>query len=119
MNSNAGFRRIIKAGGYSFKGLKWAFKNEAAFRQELIAVAVLLPLAWWLNVPPIARLLLTFVTASILMTELINSAIEALADRISPEHHPLLGAAKDLGSAAVLIHIVVITFSWLVVVFAF
>lgn len=119
MNKATGIDRIIKAFFYSCAGLKWTIKNEAAFRQELIGVVILVPIAWVINIPVIASLLLTVITATVLITELLNSAIEALADRISDEIHPLLGAAKDIGSAAVLVHIAIAAFCWFMVLISY
>ncbi len=112
-----GLRRIINAAGYSWCGLKTAWKGEAAFRQELFLLVVLLPLACVLGENGVEWALLIGVCLIVLMTELLNSAIEAVVDRIGPEHHPLAGAAKDIGSAAVLIALMLVVLVWGLVLF--
>lgn len=110
-----GWRRIVNAAGYSFSGLKSAWRTEAAFRQEVILVAILLPLALVLGDNGMERALLVSVCLVVLVAELLNSAIEAVVDRIGPEHHPLAGAAKDLGSAAVFVALVMVAMVWALV----
>lgn len=107
-----GLRRIINAAGYSFCGLRAAWRTEAAFRQELILVAILVPLALVLGNNGLERALLISVCMVVLVAELLNSAIEAVVDRIGSEHHPLAGAAKDLGSAAVFVSLVMVVMVW-------
>lgn len=107
-----GFRRIVNAAGYSFSGLRAAWRTEAAFRQEVILVAILLPLAFLLGNTGMERALLISVCMVVLVAELLNSAIEAVVDRIGPEQHPLAGAAKDLGSAAVFVALVMVVMVW-------
>src|SRR5690606_1207649 len=99
--SKSGLQRIVKAAQYSTQGLKAAFKHEAAFRQELLLCAIMMPLAFYLGRNLLEILFLLATLVCVLVVELLNSALEALADQISLEHHPLLGRAKDLGSAAV------------------
>lgn len=110
-----GLRRIINAFGYSLKGFKAAWAHEAAFRQELTACVILLPLALWLEVSSLTKIMLVAVMAIVIIVELLNSAIEAAIDRIGPEAHHLSGAAKDLGSAAVLVALSLMVFVWGVV----
>ncbi|MBV7413547.1 diacylglycerol kinase [Aeromonas encheleia] len=98
-----GVTRIINATGYSMKGLKSAWINEAAFRQELVLVLLLMPLACWLGDSLNQILLLIVISWLVVIVEVLNSAIEAVVDRIGSEHHELSGRAKDLGSAAVFI----------------
>ncbi len=107
-----GLKRIINASKYSWLGLKAAFNHEAAFRQELLLTLVLVPAAIYLGKTlfEIAILLSTLVL--VLIVELINSAIEAIVDRISDEHHELSGRAKDLGSAAVLLALLLMSICW-------
>jgi diacylglycerol kinase (ATP) len=112
MKRNTGFKRIIFALGYSAKGLRAAFSHEAAFRQELLLACVLTPIAFLLDIEPLQRLLLTAVLLLVLIVELLNSAIEAVVDRIGPEHHELSGHAKDLGSAAVLLSLLLAVATW-------
>lgn len=98
-----GVTRIINATGYSMKGLKSAWINEAAFRQELVLVLLLMPLACWLGDSLNQILLLIVISWLVVIVEVLNSAIEAVVDRIGSERHELSGRAKDLGSAAVFI----------------
>ncbi len=100
---NTGWLRIIKAFGYSLSGLKAAWLNEAAFRQEAVLCIILIPLAFLLGNNGLERALLISCFILVLITELLNSAIEALADRISLEQDRLIKRAKDIGSAAVFI----------------
>ena len=101
--SKGGLSRIVAAIGYSYKGLKAAVRYEAAFRQELALAAVLAPCAFFLGRNAFEVLLLIGVVLVVLVVELLNSAIEAVADAVSLESNPLLGRAKDLGSAAVFV----------------
>ena len=109
---NTGIRRIIRATRFSAQGLAYAFRNEAAFRQELALMVVLTPVAFWLGQSMIERLLLILSLLIVLIVELLNSAIEATVDRISDDHHRLAGGAKDMGSAAVFISLVVVAATW-------
>ena len=101
-----GLTRVINAFGYSMKGLRAAFINEAAFRQELLLFIVMTPLAIWLGQNGIEQALLIGSLFVVLIAELMNSAIEAIVDRVGSEWHELSGRAKDIGSAAVLIALV-------------
>lgn len=101
-----GFQRIRNACRYSVDGLCEAWRGEAAFRQEVLLVAVLVPLSFVLPVSGAGRALMIFSVLLILIVELLNSAIEAAIDRISLERHPLAKRAKDAGSAAVLFSLV-------------
>lgn len=103
---NIGLKRIFNAFFYSIAGLKAAWRNEAAIRQELVLLILLGPLALWIGEDALSRALLLGCLLLVLIIELINSAIEAVVDRISDEHHELSGRAKDIGSAAVLIAII-------------
>jgi len=96
-------------------GLRHALQREAALRQELFACAVLIPLAVLLPVPRLERLLLVLSMLLVVLTEFLNSAIEAAIDRISLERHPLSGQAKDLGSAAVAVALVMSALCWIVI----
>lgn len=102
----------MDASVYSFEGLKAAWCNEAAFRQELLLSLVLLPAAFWLGSDMLRRALLVFSILLILVVELLNSAIESVVDRIGPEAHPLSGQAKNMGSAAVLISLIAAALVW-------
>jgi len=112
--SRGGLRRIWNAFSYSLAGLRAAVRHEAAFRQELALGLPMVVLALWLAPSRWAALAMTGSIALVWIVELINSALEALADAISPEHHPLLGRAKDLGSAAVMIALLLAAATWAV-----
>ena len=114
-NNTTGLIRIVKAAGYSWKGIRAAWKNEAAFRQEGVATVVAIALACWLDVDPITRVLLIGSVILVMIVEILNSAIEAVVDRIGPEFHELSGRAKDMGSAAVLLAILLAVFVWLTI----
>ncbi|WP_322995488.1 diacylglycerol kinase [Castellaniella sp.] len=110
--STGGLIRIIRALRYSLQGLGAAWRHEAAFRQETILAVILIPLGLWLGNTAGERLLLSGMLVGVLIVELINSAIEALADAISTDQHPLLGRAKDIGSAAVLLMLLLTGAAW-------
>lgn len=107
-----GFRRLINALGYSYAGLKTAYKNEDAFRQEVLLAVVLIPLALYLEQAAIQRALMIGSVLLVIIVELLNSAIEATVDRISLDHHRLAKRAKDIGSAAVLISLLNLAVIW-------
>lgn len=109
---NKGLRRLVLASSYSVKGLRAAWGQEAAFRQELLLAMVLIPIALWLDFPLLERLLLIAVVVLVLVVELLNSAVEAAIDRIGSEFHELSGQAKDLGSAAVMLCLLLATAVW-------
>ncbi|MFA5701460.1 MAG: diacylglycerol kinase [Desulfuromonas sp.] len=109
---NTGLRRIVLAGGYSLKGLAAAWRHEAAFRQEVVVSIILVPVALLLEVSMVERLLLLGALVQVLLVELLNSAIEAVVDRIGYERHELSGRAKDLGSAAVFVSLVFGAIVW-------
>ena len=115
--SKGGLRRVFNAFMYSLDGFKAAYRHEFAFRQELIvfvfatAVALVLPLSAF------QKLVLIVVLLQVLLVELINSSIEAVVDRISLEHHPLSKRAKDIGSAAVAMSLLIAALTWGVILF--
>ena len=111
-NTSTGLTRIVKAAGYSWKGIRAAWQNEAAFRQEAIAALVATVVACWLDVDAISRILMIGAVVLVIIVEILNSAIEAVVDRIGSEMHPLSGRAKDMGSAAVLLSIILAIFVW-------
>lgn len=111
-NKARGMRRLILAAGYSLQGLRSAWSHEAAFRQEVMLVILLVPVALWLTPHGVQRALLIGSLLLVLIVELLNSAIEAVVDRIGPEQHPLSGRAKDIGSAAVLVALVNVLLVW-------
>lgn len=111
-NQATGLTRITRAAGYSYKGLSAAWQHEAAFRQELVATVLAIILAIWLDVGVIARILLIGSVLLVMIVEILNSAIEAVVDRVGSEHHELSGRAKNMGSAAVLLTIVLALLVW-------
>ena len=112
-----GVIRLWRATGYSIEGLKAAWRNEAAFRQECFAMVVLLPAAFFLGSDALERALLIFSFLLILVVELINSALESAIDRIGPERHELSGRAKNLGSAAVMLSLIAAAVVWGLIAF--
>jgi diacylglycerol kinase (ATP) len=117
MKGRTGIARVVYAFGYSLAGLRAALRDEAAFRQELLLALVLIPLALFMPVGGVGKALMVASVLLVLITELLNSAIEALADRISLEKHALIKKAKDIGSAAVLIALINVPVVWLLVLF--
>lgn len=111
--SKGGVSRLLNALRYSKQGLQVAFRYEAAFRQELLAVVILMPVALWISRSVLEFALLLGVLLLVLIIELLNSAVEALADSITLEQHPLIGRAKDLGSAAVFLTLLFAGGVWL------
>lgn len=107
-----GLAHVMKAAQYSYKGLKAAVTHEEAFRLELMALVVMLPLAFWLGRSGVEYALLIGSLMLVLLVELINSALEAVVDRIGVEHHELSGRAKDIGSAAVFIAMMNVVIIW-------
>lgn len=112
---SGGLGRLIRATGHSIEGLKAAWRNEAAFRQELCMALVLVPAAFWMGVTAVQRALLIFSVLAVLIVELLNSAIESAIDRIGPERHDLSGRAKNLGSAAVMVSLIAAAAVWALV----
>ena len=115
--SKSGMRRIFSAFAYSLDGFRSAWKHEHAFRQELILFVVGTVVALLLHISAFEKLMLIGVLVLVLIVELINSAIEAVVDRISLERHPLSKNAKDFGSAAVLLAFLLAAAAWAVVLF--
>jgi len=111
-NSARGLERLVRAFGYSMKGFVAGWRHEEAFRQEVLLSLALLPLTFWIGRGPLDYLLLVTTLALLLITELFNSAIEALTDRVGVEHHELSGRAKDLASAAVFLALVLVALVW-------
>ncbi|NOX43359.1 MAG: diacylglycerol kinase [Gammaproteobacteria bacterium] len=107
-----GFSRIFKATIYSLAGLKAALNNEAAFRQELILVAILTPIGYWLGENNFEKAVLIAALMLVLIVELLNSAIENTIDRISTERHEISGRAKDIASAAVFLSLLNVVIVW-------
>jgi diacylglycerol kinase (ATP) len=115
--SKSGLKRIMSAFFYSMDGLKSAWQHEHAFRQELVVFVVATIVALLLRVSAFEKLVLIAVMVLVLIVELINSAIEAVVDRVSLERHPLSKNAKDFGSAAVLLASLLAAATWAVVLF--
>ncbi len=115
--SRGGMRRILAAFLYSMQGLRTAWKSEYAFRQEVLVAIPAALLALMLPVTPLEKLALTAVLLLVLIVELVNSAIEAVVDRISFDTHPLSKNAKDFGSAAVCLTLVLAAATWGVILF--
>ncbi len=112
---NTGLSRVIKSMGYSWQGLRATFKYEAAFRQEVALLLILVPLALWLGDSGVEYVLLIGSCLLVLIVELLNSAIEAVVDRFGGEIHELSGRAKDMASAAVSIALLNVVLVWFLV----
>lgn len=111
-NNITGIKRIVNAAGYSWKGIKAAWQHEAAFRQEAVTGLIAIAIACSLEVDAITRVLLIGSVMLVIIVEILNSAIESVVDRIGSEFHALSGRAKDMGSAAVLLTILLAVFIW-------
>jgi diacylglycerol kinase (ATP) len=107
-----GIGRIWRAALYSLAGLRAAWRNEAAFRQEVVLSLLMVPAAFWVGSNTVERLLLIGSCLVVLITELLNSAVEAAIDRIGDDPHSLSGRAKDMGSAAVFISLWMAGITW-------
>ncbi len=108
----SGLQRILNATGYSLAGFKAAFQNEAAFRQIILINSLLIPLSFFMPVSRVEQVLMIVVCLLAIIVELINSAIEAVVDRVSMEQHPLSKNAKDMGSAAQFVALAIIALTW-------
>jgi len=115
VHKQRGFRRLLNALGHQYAGSKHALANDPAIRQVGAGVAILIIVSIFLHVGVLEHLLLAVVTAQVLLFEVINSAIEATVDRISQEQHPLAREAKDLGSVAVGLAVLIASSCWLVI----
>ncbi len=111
-----GFARIWAALHYSLNGLRYAIAGEAAFRQELFVFIILLAILFFLPVTVMMKCLLFFANTVVLIVELLNSALESIVDMSSPEYHKLAQRAKDLGSAAVFVSLLLTALLWLIAV---
>ncbi|MFP4263932.1 MAG: diacylglycerol kinase [Halomonas sp.] len=110
---HTGWQHLVNSTRYSLKGFRDAWRHESAFRQELGLCVLLLPLAWWVGDGPVEWILLIGSCLVVLAVELLNSAIESVVDRIGTERHELSGRAKDLGSAAVMVTLILAGLTWL------
>ena len=115
LKSVSGVARIGKAFQYSMQGLTHAVRFEAAFRQELVIAIPAIMGVWFLPVTMVEKIVLLATVVLMLIVELLNSAIEATVDRVSTERHPLSGRAKDLGSAAVLLAVLLMVTAWMLI----
>ncbi len=112
-NQNAkGFKRLVNACFFSAAGLKATWEHEEAFRQEVVLFVVATPLALWLGETAIEKLLLIGSIVLVMLVELLNTAVEAVVDRVGFEHHELSGRAKDIGSAAVMMSLTWAAITW-------
>jgi len=111
-NHIRGLRHVIKAFGFSMAGLRDAWRFEEAFRIETLLFVMLAPVGIFLGNSPIERVLLVGCLLLVLVTELLNSGIEATVDRVGEEHHLLSGRAKDIGSAAVFVALLNVAMTW-------
>ncbi|WP_047683921.1 MULTISPECIES: diacylglycerol kinase [Xenorhabdus] len=115
-NQSTGLNRIIKAMGYSAKGIKAAWQNEAAFRQEVILAILAIIVVFSFDFGILERLFLISSVVLVVIVEVLNSAIEAVVDRIGSEYHELSGRAKDMGSAAVFLAVILALFIWVTII---
>ena len=116
MDKTTGLTHLIKSTQYSVQGLKSAVKYETAFRHELFCCLFMIPLALWLG-DAVEKALMIGSVLLVLVVELLNSAIEAVVDRIGTERHELSGRAKDQGSAAVFVALVIVAITWAFMLF--
>ena len=107
-----GLKRVYKATGYSWQGLKAAWRHESAFRQECTLALIMTPLAFIIANDLIQVVLMLSVLAIVLITELLNSVVESVVDRVSDDPHELAGRAKDQGSAAVFVSLALVVIVW-------
>lgn len=110
-----GLSRVLYATYYSIKGLRAAFASEAAVRQEILAMLILVPFAVYADVTSVERILMIMSLCVVLITELLNTAVEKLCDHVSTDIHLLIGRAKDIGSAAVFVSLLLAAFVWLTI----
>ena len=113
ITKRTGILRVLDATYYSLKGLRAAFLSEAAVRQEVFAILIMTPVAFFFDVTHVERILLVISLLIVLITELLNTAIEKLCDHVTTDIHLLIGRAKDIGSAAVFISLMTAGFTWI------
>jgi diacylglycerol kinase (ATP) len=107
-----GLKRIAYATVFSISGLRAAWRNEAAFRQECVLALILIPAAFWLGRTAVERSLLIGTVLLVLIVELLNTAVESIVDRVGTDHHELSGQAKDQGSAGVFVSLMLTLLVW-------
>ncbi|MEZ8739903.1 diacylglycerol kinase [Photobacterium swingsii] len=112
-----GIKRVIDATGYSIKGLKAAWQHEAAFRQEIVLMVLMTAVTFFLPVTKLEQVVMIGSLFIVVIVELLNSAVEAVVDRIGSEYHELSGRAKDIGSAAVFVALALVTVTWGLILF--
>jgi diacylglycerol kinase (ATP) len=110
-----GLRRLVNAFNYSMSGLRLAYRHEEAFRQEILGAVILLPIACLIPVTPVERVLLIGTVLLVLIVELLNSSVEAAVDRAGLDTHHLAKRAKDIGSAAVFLALILLATTWLLI----
>jgi diacylglycerol kinase (ATP) len=115
--NHRGLSRIFFALSFAIQGLRAAWRHEPAFRQEVAGVLIAAPLGGWLGRTGVERALLIGSLLLVLIVELLNSAVEAVVDRVGDEEHPLSGRAKDMGAAAVLVSLLFAAMVWVFVIF--
>jgi len=116
-NKPKGLRRIYLALSNSLRAFKWLYQNESAFKQEIFLLLIAFPISFLFDIGIAEQTILIISIIFIIFTEIINTAIESVVDRVGLEIHPLSGLAKDLGSAAVLVSIIIASLIWLVILF--
>lgn len=117
--ANTGFKHLLNSTRFSLQGLLSAVKHESAFRQELALLVVLVPVGLWISSSIADFVVLMVVSLFVLVVELLNSGIEAVVDRVGVEHHELSGRAKDYGSAAVMVSLLMAAMVWLFMLYQF
>jgi diacylglycerol kinase (ATP) len=110
-----GLTRLLRAFGYSFQGFRHTWREEAAFRQEVVLSLLVIPVGLYLGHTGVERAMLVSPMLLILVVEILNSAVEAVVDRSGTERHPLAGMAKDMGSAAVMLSFALLGTVWLLI----
>jgi diacylglycerol kinase (ATP) len=115
IEKNTGIKRLIFATLYSWQGLRSALKNESAFRQEFVLFVVLSAVSFYLDVTAVERLMMISTLVLVMIVEVLNSAIECVVDRVSYDKHKLSGRAKDYGSLAVLMSLLITLATWWVI----
>ncbi len=113
--SEKGMKRLVNAVFFSIAGFKATWQHEEAFRQEVLLLIIAVPLAFWLSESRIETVLLIGSVVGVLIVELLNSAVEAVVDRVGVEYHELAGRAKDIGSAAVMLSLMMMAATWLLI----
>lgn len=114
-NKPTGLKRIHLATLNSFRAFKWLYKNESAFKQELLLLLIAIPISFIFDITVKEQVTLILAIVFIMFTEVFNTAIEAIVDRVGLDIHPLSGLAKDLGSAAVFISLVIAASIWIII----